>query len=383
MEATPLISCPMTQTVPDPPGPDGNSPDFGPIRPLERPAPPNQGNSAKAWVMDALQSEDSPAQGVHVAYYGYRWYDPPTGRWPSRDPIDEEFRPREISSCTMVANAPSNQVDYLGLLIVAPPSEFPTDPKPECVMISLDMFKQLQKEWGGIPMKTSLYNPKDFLRVLVVALALTFDLGAVAGEPVSGGNEDDDKESLELAKKQTQERETAKQRLFAAILKNINSPWKLTDKGDEGVFLEVLDAIRGRLIYHGQPVRELEAAFGKESMFWLDGKDQGLYLIRLAHSFEFLDKNDRKRIEGMAWGDDWHLFVYVNKRTGEISDLLLRYGCFRSFNARGIFTAKPNGLDQDKNDEGSGAQKPAKEPNTSSQTNRGEPSHGKALPSGN
>jgi uncharacterized protein RhaS with RHS repeats len=25
-----------------------------------------------------------------VAYYGYRYYDPKTGRWPSRDPIEEE-----------------------------------------------------------------------------------------------------------------------------------------------------------------------------------------------------------------------------------------------------------------------------------------------------
>jgi hypothetical protein len=27
---------------------------------------------------------------MHVACYGYRWYDPLTGRWPSRDPIEEE-----------------------------------------------------------------------------------------------------------------------------------------------------------------------------------------------------------------------------------------------------------------------------------------------------
>ena len=28
--------------------------------------------------------------GASVAYYGYRYYDPITGRWPSRDPIEEE-----------------------------------------------------------------------------------------------------------------------------------------------------------------------------------------------------------------------------------------------------------------------------------------------------
>ncbi len=27
--------------------------------------------------------------GTGLLYYGYRWYDPVTGRWPSRDPIEE------------------------------------------------------------------------------------------------------------------------------------------------------------------------------------------------------------------------------------------------------------------------------------------------------
>jgi len=32
-------------------------------------------------------SGEGPAAGINI--YGYRWYDPLTGRWPSRDPIEE------------------------------------------------------------------------------------------------------------------------------------------------------------------------------------------------------------------------------------------------------------------------------------------------------
>jgi RHS repeat-associated protein len=72
-----------------------------------------------------------------VAYYGYRYYDPKTGRWPSRDPIEEVahkiFRggrqsyrvdavliidmrlDEEINLYRFVFNNPKNRVDYLGL----------------------------------------------------------------------------------------------------------------------------------------------------------------------------------------------------------------------------------------------------------------------------
>jgi RHS repeat-associated protein len=46
-------------------------------------------------------------------YYGYRWYDPLTGRWPSRDPIQERGG---INLYGFVKNAPIHKVDYLGLV---------------------------------------------------------------------------------------------------------------------------------------------------------------------------------------------------------------------------------------------------------------------------
>ena len=45
-------------------------------------------------------------------YYGFRYYDPETGRWPSRDPIEERGG---LNLYGMVANNPVNAWDYLGL----------------------------------------------------------------------------------------------------------------------------------------------------------------------------------------------------------------------------------------------------------------------------
>jgi RHS repeat-associated protein len=46
-----------------------------------------------------------------VAYYGYRYYDPVTGRWPSRDPIEEEGG---INLYGFVGNSGVNTYDVLG-----------------------------------------------------------------------------------------------------------------------------------------------------------------------------------------------------------------------------------------------------------------------------
>jgi uncharacterized protein RhaS with RHS repeats len=45
-------------------------------------------------------------------YYGYRYYDPVTGRWPSRDPIGEGG---ELNLYGFVGNNCLNYWDYLGL----------------------------------------------------------------------------------------------------------------------------------------------------------------------------------------------------------------------------------------------------------------------------
>jgi uncharacterized protein RhaS with RHS repeats len=47
-----------------------------------------------------------------VAYYGYRYYDPKTGRWPSSDPIGEEGG---LNLYGFVGNDGVNELDILGL----------------------------------------------------------------------------------------------------------------------------------------------------------------------------------------------------------------------------------------------------------------------------
>jgi len=47
-----------------------------------------------------------------VLYYGYRYYDPITGRWPSRDPIGERGGENLYA---FVGNRPTNTFDILGL----------------------------------------------------------------------------------------------------------------------------------------------------------------------------------------------------------------------------------------------------------------------------
>jgi RHS repeat-associated protein len=48
-------------------------------------------------------------------YYGYRWYDPATGRWPSRDPIEERGG---VNLYGFVKNEPTRLFDMLGNEIV-------------------------------------------------------------------------------------------------------------------------------------------------------------------------------------------------------------------------------------------------------------------------
>ncbi|MBN8461109.1 MAG: RHS repeat-associated core domain-containing protein [Verrucomicrobia bacterium] len=80
----------MPWTVPKPPGGDGNPPVPDTIRPPAQCAPPAYRNFPKALLMNALDEAPPAATGMHATYYGYRWYDTLTGRWPSRDPIEEE-----------------------------------------------------------------------------------------------------------------------------------------------------------------------------------------------------------------------------------------------------------------------------------------------------
>jgi hypothetical protein len=57
-----------------------------------------------------------------VTFYGYRYYDPVTGRWPSRDPIGERGG---LNLYAFVGNDGANYWDYCGLQGNPPPAQLP------------------------------------------------------------------------------------------------------------------------------------------------------------------------------------------------------------------------------------------------------------------
>jgi len=98
------------------PGPKGGSPSAnGPT-----PTPP-----------EGVNSSDFQGLTVDVSYYGYRWYDPFTGRWPSRDPIEEDGG---ITLYGFVGNSGVNRWDRFGLVgsitIPGSPQQWPPPPPP-------------------------------------------------------------------------------------------------------------------------------------------------------------------------------------------------------------------------------------------------------------
>ena len=94
-------------------GDDSDRPDddppagSAPIRP-EGPNPPKSPDSFNSLSINGL---GIPPQ-MQVAWYGYRFYDPVTGRWPSRDPIEEEGG---VNLYGFVNNSVLHRIDVLGM----------------------------------------------------------------------------------------------------------------------------------------------------------------------------------------------------------------------------------------------------------------------------
>jgi integrase/recombinase XerD len=121
METTTLPTDIITVSVPPVQGsepdhpPDGEPPCGGPPVVGPKPAPsgdPSAGNQFSAQL--DIDQNPGKTEGFNdcVTYYGYRYYDPITGRWPSRDPIGEEGG---VNLYGFVGNDGVNWVDYLGL----------------------------------------------------------------------------------------------------------------------------------------------------------------------------------------------------------------------------------------------------------------------------
>ena len=95
---------------PDEDPPEGGAAVQGPTSPPKG-GPPGA-NEAPSRGEAGSKGVDFQRLTPHVAYYGYRYYDPTTGRWPSRDPIGERGG---VNLYGMVQNDSANWIDHLGL----------------------------------------------------------------------------------------------------------------------------------------------------------------------------------------------------------------------------------------------------------------------------
>ena len=68
-------------------------------------------NRPKPLATRALHHRNPKPKTMGVTHYGYRYYDPMTGRWPSRDPIEEEGG---VNLYGFVGNAPTDYIDIFG-----------------------------------------------------------------------------------------------------------------------------------------------------------------------------------------------------------------------------------------------------------------------------
>lgn len=82
-------------------------------------------NSSTVTLPGPQPRKDTPRYGLY--YYGYRYYDPVTGRWPSRDPLGERAGDNLYE---MVLNNPIHFVDVLGLRVANPPPLPRPTPRP-------------------------------------------------------------------------------------------------------------------------------------------------------------------------------------------------------------------------------------------------------------
>ncbi len=121
------------------PGDGDSDPGCGSIRRPTRPRAPGPRNTGNRLTRKQLGGDRPNGKMNHVADYGYRYYDPLTGRWPSRDPIGEEGG---VNLYAFVYNCPTIAVDDAGLAVIFPfggghpftgvdplPSTAPTSPE--------------------------------------------------------------------------------------------------------------------------------------------------------------------------------------------------------------------------------------------------------------
>jgi RHS repeat-associated protein len=120
-EQAPLVSAQQAVMTPPsrPQAPPEDDPPAGNAlkSPVPPPKPPSGGFFLNSLPTNDSAAEASPPKATGVTDYSYRYYDPVTGRWPSRDPIEEQGG---VNLYGFVGNDGANEIDVLGL---AAPSE--------------------------------------------------------------------------------------------------------------------------------------------------------------------------------------------------------------------------------------------------------------------
>jgi RHS repeat-associated protein len=114
---TPAIAGRAATACPPPPNdPPEDAPPAGTrVAPPKPPGPPGSASNApNRLTLNGMKETSPPVGGTGVTYYGYRYYDPATGRWPSRDPIEEHG---SFNVYSFVHNDSILQFDILGMKV--------------------------------------------------------------------------------------------------------------------------------------------------------------------------------------------------------------------------------------------------------------------------
>ena len=97
------------------PGADESDPGSTSISPNAGPRPPKPRNPSNSMAARRLRRGSTNGKRDRVPDYNYRYYDPLTGRWPSRDPIEEQGG---VNLYGFVRNSSINHIDLLGLEVL-------------------------------------------------------------------------------------------------------------------------------------------------------------------------------------------------------------------------------------------------------------------------
>jgi RHS repeat-associated protein len=146
------------------PGPKGGSP---------------SANGPSTTPQEGVNSSDFQGLTVDVTYYGYRYLDPHTGRWPSRDPIEERGG---INLYGFVGNNPATRIDRLGL---APPDKALEAEVRKAITAVFAKGQAALREYGGI----ICYNEKQGTYRATTMIGMPLDISAIIAVQAFGAVE--------------------------------------------------------------------------------------------------------------------------------------------------------------------------------------------------